>query len=398
MENGLVGWMEDMMTEFINNGDYNVIRVDWGKGSTATYGQATANTRIVGAEISFLIDKFKELYGYTADKVHIIGHSLGSHVAGYAGERQTKPKLGRITGMDPAGPYFEDTDIIVRLDPSDATFVDAIHTDTDPIYNIGYGIFMQVGHMDFYVNGGTDQPGCDQGLVGNIITSGGIYDGGVQYVACNHVRSYEYFTESINSKCKFTSYDCTNYGQGEKGYEAYKNGQCFDNNGVEMGFHSIDSWSMSSASDTVYFVNTKDSSPYCGLQYRFQMYVDDPGWLSGSKEKGDLFVYLVGNRGTTGKIPLTTHSQYFEPKQDYGFVGVAETDPGRLTGMYMEWSYDPDWYKPWDWDVWTNPEIYVHKFDVESSEEKRGYLMCGDDSEIVAEKDKKAYLVTSGCS
>lgn len=29
-------------------------------------------------------------------KIHVIGHSLGAHIAGYAGEKT--PNLGRITG------------------------------------------------------------------------------------------------------------------------------------------------------------------------------------------------------------------------------------------------------------------------------------------------------------
>lgn len=37
--------------------------------------------------------------------------------------------LSLYTGLDPASPYFEDEDPAVRLDPSDAIFVDVIHTD-----------------------------------------------------------------------------------------------------------------------------------------------------------------------------------------------------------------------------------------------------------------------------
>lgn len=65
-----------------------------------------------------------------------------------------------FTGLDAAGPYFENTDPVVRLDPTDADFIDVIHTDTQPFYLLGFGIEMPIGHVDFYPNGGIQQPGC----------------------------------------------------------------------------------------------------------------------------------------------------------------------------------------------------------------------------------------------
>ena len=65
-------------------------------------------------------------------------------------------KLHRITGLDVAGPSFEGMDSRLRLDPTDACYVDAIHTDDSVL-----GIRMSVGHDDFYPNGGDHQPGCE---------------------------------------------------------------------------------------------------------------------------------------------------------------------------------------------------------------------------------------------
>ena len=57
--------------------------------------------------------------------------------SGYAGERVAG--LGRITGLDPAEPFFQFMPPSVRLDPTDALLVDVIHTDADSIFNLGAG-------------------------------------------------------------------------------------------------------------------------------------------------------------------------------------------------------------------------------------------------------------------
>lgn len=60
-----------------------------------------------------------------------------------------------ITGLDPAGPFFTSRSEQHRLDPSDATFVDVVHTNA-----LVQGIIERSGHIDFFMNGGLTQPGC----------------------------------------------------------------------------------------------------------------------------------------------------------------------------------------------------------------------------------------------
>lgn len=64
--------------------------------------------------------------------------------------------VGRITGLDPAGPLYENAASSRRLDYTDADFVDIIHTDGGIS-----GIRRSIGHADYFPNGGTfRQNGC----------------------------------------------------------------------------------------------------------------------------------------------------------------------------------------------------------------------------------------------
>ena len=80
-----------------------MIVVDWKKGAKGpNYYRATANTRVVGAEVATMIMTL----GVDPGDVHLIGHSLGAHAAGFAGEKFgyayynfDSRKIARITGQ-----------------------------------------------------------------------------------------------------------------------------------------------------------------------------------------------------------------------------------------------------------------------------------------------------------
>ncbi|XP_035211609.1 pancreatic triacylglycerol lipase-like isoform X3 [Stegodyphus dumicola] len=181
LEHGHQKWIQDMIRELLTKDNFNVISVDWVFGAAPPYTQAVANARMVGAVLAEFIEILRDVYAIPLSSMHLIGHSLGAHVAGYAGERLNK-RLGRITGLDPAEPYFQYTMEEVRLDPTDAQFVDVIHTDGGSIITGGLGMIQDCGHVDFYPNGGKRQPGCNQNVVGAIEKEGDLLYGHHYYI------------------------------------------------------------------------------------------------------------------------------------------------------------------------------------------------------------------------
>jgi len=204
-------WLLDLVGATLAMDDVNALRVGWESANTYKYQQASADTRVVGAVIARMILAM-QARGADLDSFWLIGHSLGAHVMGFAGRRV---KVGRITGLDPAEPYFEGYGIDARLDPTDATFVDVIHTDAGGITDIsfdkgvGLGAWGPMGHVDFYLNGGKLQPGCKESVLGG---------------TCNHGRAQQVMIQAIRGKaegrnCSFEARPCSSY-------EAFLNGEC----------------------------------------------------------------------------------------------------------------------------------------------------------------------------
>ena len=95
-------WIRRYASLFLKRGHFNIIQVYWEGGArTLNYFEAAGNTRLVGAQIAYLTERLHAKYGLSFDNVHIIGHSLGAHTAGYAGKRLrlNNHPIARITGL-----------------------------------------------------------------------------------------------------------------------------------------------------------------------------------------------------------------------------------------------------------------------------------------------------------
>nr|XP_048278855.1 lipase member I isoform X1 [Myodes glareolus] len=248
-------WLSKFTETFLKQEDVNLIVVDWNHGATTfLYSRAVKNTRMVAASLSVSIQNLLN-HGASLDNFHFVGMSLGAHISGFVG-KLFHGQLGRITGLDPAGPNFSRKPSTSRLDYTDAKFVDVIHTDSN-----GLGIVEPLGHIDFYPNGGKQQPGCPTNLFS-----------GVNYIKCDHQRAVYLFLASFETNCSFISFPCSSY-------EDYTNGLCVDcgtlskdscprlGNQAKLwkeGFKKrMESW----PSRTIAFLDTSSKNPFCAYYF-----------------------------------------------------------------------------------------------------------------------------------
>lgn len=342
----------------------NVILVDWRMGARGPhYTSAAANTEIVGRQLGMLLVKMVE-NGLSPKNIHLIGFSLGAHVAGTASEslKNMGHLIGRITGLDAASPLFRHNHFREKhkkLDRSDAEFVDVLHTDSSPFLTDGFGLWEPIGHVDFFPNGGQEQPGCTDPKSSVVVTH---FEGGSlsRDSTCSHVRAFHLFVETIanklqninktNNHCQFTAYDCPG------GLNAFEKGHCFPllesaNLALNRDYKAdeIGQFGEDTRGEGVMYFSTRNSMPFCGTQLQASVHVSQ----NTASVKGLLRMSLTYlNTSVTFQIETDT--------QDFVMTG------SRMNGLSVaEYnSLDPEIVKT------INTNLYYLNLDVDENANK----------------------------
>ncbi|XP_014438780.1 pancreatic lipase-related protein 3 [Tupaia chinensis] len=320
-------WQRDMCNVLLQAEDINCINLDWINGSLK-YIHAVNNLRVAGAEVAYFIDVLMKKFGYSPSKVHLIGHSVGAHLAGDAGSRI--PGLGRITGLDPAGPFFHNSPKEFRLDPSDASFVDVIHTNAVPIlFKLGVGVINACGHLDFYPNGGKYMPGCEDLIKFLFKFHFNDFEEEVfSVLECNHARSHRFYIESILKPDAFIAYPCRSY----KSFKAGNCSHCPKGGCPTMG-HFADRFHLKNMKTdrSYYFLNTGSLFPFARWQHKLSIK------LSGNKvTQGSIFLRIGGTIGKTGETVI--FSGELKPGMIYTKLIDVDMNVGNITSIEFIWN------------------------------------------------------------
>lgn len=241
--NSSIDWPIPAKAELLKYHDCNVIAIEWGKiAFNINYLEVVNDVREVGHHSASFLDYLHSEGGLDITSLYAAGHSLGAHLVGFMGADVIHGPIRRITGLDPAGPEYHTASNDERLDKSDATFVDIIHTNSCPLLDFCKGLEDPLGHVDYFPNGGEHQPGS---------TPPGEEWMNASANFTSHGLSHEYWIESINGVTPFTSFPCADW-------ETYEAGGCPDcgQGCLDMGMHA------STELLGLYFLKTNDKPPY----------------------------------------------------------------------------------------------------------------------------------------
>uniref|UniRef100_A0A5F9D1S1 Lipase H n=1 Tax=Oryctolagus cuniculus TaxID=9986 RepID=A0A5F9D1S1_RABIT len=277
-------WLQDLVKALLMVEDMNLVVVDWNRGATTViYTQASNKTRKVAIILKEFIDQMLAR-GASLDDIYMIGVSLGAHISGFVG-KMYNGQLGRITAL---------------------------------------GYKEPLGNIDFYPNGGVDQPGCPKTIFE-----------GMQYFKCDHQMSVYLYLSSLRKNCTITAYPCDSYRD-------YRNGKCI-NCGLPQGKpcpllgYYADNWkdylSEKDPPMTKAFFDTAEKEPYCMYHY----FVDIITW-NKSIRRGSITIKLKDEAGNTTESKINHEPATFEKYHQVSLLARFNQDLDKVAEISLVFS------------------------------------------------------------
>uniref|UniRef100_UPI0037E704C8 endothelial lipase isoform X3 n=1 Tax=Semicossyphus pulcher TaxID=241346 RepID=UPI0037E704C8 len=327
------------------------------------------------AKTIFIIHGWTDEQQLPLESVHLIGYSLGAHVAGYAGTF-VRGTIGRITGLDPAGPMFEGVPEQKRLSPDDADFVDVLHTYTREALGVSIGIQQPIGDIDIYPNGGDVQPGC---ALGDVLAVAGNF---MEVMKCEHERAVHLFVDSLMNKDHMSfAFQCT-------GPDRFKKGICLScrkNRCNNIGYNTR---KMRKRRNTKMYLKTRADTPFGGYHYQMKMHVFNRKRADDADPT--FYVKLYGAHNDTSDLFVDVHDNAIGLNLTNTFLVFTEADIGDLLKIKLSWEGDSESWNSvwknlkktfWGWNTKPpKPVLQVRRIRVKAGETQKKFTFCAQDS------------------
>lgn len=159
----------------------------------------------------------------------LVGFGAGAHLAGAAADlvqQQLGDPLPHITALDP--PVAMDA-LEHRLSAQDAVYVEVIHTNGQ-----GLGTMARLGDVDYYPNGGQQQPGCTEAADPD---------------SCSHERALELAAEMWSPVNNLLCAQCVSEEQ-------------LSASSCHWTLHRMGEGAASSSASGIYYLETQSSAPF----------------------------------------------------------------------------------------------------------------------------------------
>ncbi|KAF3834812.1 hypothetical protein F7725_027370, partial [Dissostichus mawsoni] len=321
-------WVEKLVTALYDRErTANVIVVDWLGSAQNHYVVAAQNTKAVGHEIARFIDWIEETTNMPLENIHLIGYSLGAHVAGFAGSHATNKQ--------------------------------------------------PVGHVDIYPNRGSFQPGCNlRGALEKIANLGlfAITDA----VKCEHERSVHLFIDSLlNEQDAAKAYRCGST-------DMFDRGMCLSCRKSRCTAVGYDISLVRRARSVQMYTKTRASMPF--RVYHYQVKIHFSSKVNRSEMEPSLTVSLFGTRGEAENLELKLKEK-LETNTTHSFLLVTEKDIGDLLMLKFKWEETNGWSASnmlnmvsswWSGDSGSD-NMDVHKIRIRAGETQQKLVFCVKD-------------------